>query len=107
MELIIILGILVLAAAFFLSLFVAGVVFFVQLLGWILFGAVAGWIASKITNDDSGLLKNIVLGLIGSILGGILFQLLGFDSDGRLLYELFVAVVGATLLISLFRFVSD
>jgi uncharacterized membrane protein YeaQ/YmgE (transglycosylase-associated protein family) len=81
----------------------------VSIIGWVILGGIAGWIASKIAGTDSqqGWFMNIVLGIIGAIVGGFLWGLIrGEDvvttfSIGSLL----VAIVGAlivTWLVGLF-----
>ncbi len=74
---------------------------------WLLFGAIAGWLAGLLTNKPQGLLGNIVVGVIGAFLGGWLFnQFGGTGVTGFNLPSLLVAVVGAVVLlviIGLFR----
>lgn len=77
-----------------------------NILLWILFGALAGWIASVImrTNASQGIFMDILLGIIGGVLGGFLMSLLGQPGvTGFNLYSLLVAVVGAVVLIWLGR----
>jgi uncharacterized membrane protein YeaQ/YmgE (transglycosylase-associated protein family) len=69
---------------------------------WIIFGAIAGWIASTITktSHSHGLMMDIVLGVIGAIVGGYLFNFFGQPGvTGFNLYSILVAVVGAAILI--------
>ena len=69
---------------------------------WIVFGALAGWIASIIMKTDAqqGALMNIVLGIIGAFLGGWLMNFFGASGvTGFNIYSLLVAVVGAAVLI--------
>ena len=78
---------------------------------WILLGALAGWIASMIAGTDArqGAVANIVVGILGAFVGGWLMQQLG-QSDADLstfnLYSLLVAIGGATLLLFLYRMVT-
>ena len=77
-----------------------------NILLWILFGALAGWIASVImrTNASQGIFMDILLGIVGGVLGGFLMSLLGQPGvTGFNLYSLLVAVVGAIVLIWLGR----
>jgi uncharacterized membrane protein YeaQ/YmgE (transglycosylase-associated protein family) len=64
---------------------------------WVLLGLIAGFIASKIVNKEgSGMFFDILLGIIGSVVGGWIFVLLGGSgTTGFDLHSLFVAVIGA------------
>lgn len=73
-----------------------------NLLVWIIFGAIAGWIASIVmkTNSTQGTLLDIVLGVIGAVIGGFLMSMLGQPGvTGFNVYSLLVAVLGASVLI--------
>lgn len=71
---------------------------------WIVLGALAGWIAEMIMDSSHGLLENIILGIIGAFLGGFIMNLLGFTGiTGFDVYSLIVAVVGAVIVIYLGR----
>jgi uncharacterized membrane protein YeaQ/YmgE (transglycosylase-associated protein family) len=77
-----------------------------NIIGWILFGALAGWLASIImkTNQQQGALANIVIGILGAIIGGFIFSMLGGDNvDDFSLYSLIVAVIGSVILIALLK----
>lgn len=66
-----------------------------NLLWFLIIGALAGWLAGKITRGAGfGLLANLLIGIVGAILGGFLFRLIGMTSIG-LIGELFTATVGA------------
>jgi uncharacterized membrane protein YeaQ/YmgE (transglycosylase-associated protein family) len=70
-----------------------------SILGVLLIGALAGWLAGKFMRGRGfGVLKNILVGIAGSIVGGILFGLLGFHSAGALA-SLVSATVGAIVLL--------
>ncbi len=75
------------------------------LLLWILFGALVGWIASKIMHSRRhGLIRNIIVGLIGSVIGGTIASSLGFGSVQAFTLDGFlIATGGAILLIWLLR----
>jgi uncharacterized membrane protein YeaQ/YmgE (transglycosylase-associated protein family) len=77
------------------------------IIAWIVFGALAGWVASLIagTNREMGWLENIVVGIVGAFLGGFLFSLLtGRDNYMEFnLGSFLVAVIGALVLLFLLR----
>ena len=73
---------------------------------WIIFGALAGWISSIFMGTDArqGALGNIVMGIVGSVMGGFLMSLVGQSGvTGFNLYSLVVAVIGAVVVISVGR----
>ncbi|HHX73127.1 MAG TPA: GlsB/YeaQ/YmgE family stress response membrane protein [Clostridiales bacterium] len=72
------------------------------IIGWIIIGALAGWLASMITgnNKKMGAGKNILVGIVGGFLGGLIMNLIGGQGiTGFNLWSLFVAVLGATVLL--------
>lgn len=72
------------------------------IIAWIVIGGLAGWIASKIMKTDAqqGILLNIIVGIVGAFLGGLLLSLLGVDTDGAGLILTFItAIAGACLLL--------
>ena len=76
---------------------------------WIIFGGVAGWIASMImnTNGNQGMIKDIVLGIVGGLVGGYVMVFFGQGAiSGFNLYSLGVAVLGAVIIIYLGRMVK-
>lgn len=73
-----------------------------HLIGSLITGAIIGWIASKIMNSESSLLRNIVVGIVGSFVGSFLFGLLGFYAFGWFA-NLVVSVIGACVFIWLGR----
>lgn len=67
---------------------------------WIVFGGLAGWLASILagTNARQGLVGNVVVGVVGAFVGGLVFSFFGGAAvTGFNLYSLMVAVVGAVL----------
>lgn len=71
-------------------------------LSWIVVGALAGWIASMITdrNAEMGAIANIVTGIFGAIIAGFILNFFGIGGvSGFNLYSIAVAVAGATLLL--------
>lgn len=76
-----------------------------NILIWIIFGAIVGWIASIIMKTSRrGLLRNIIVGLVGSALGGWIASLFNIGSIETFTFEGFaIAIGGAVLLIWLLR----
>lgn len=73
------------------------------LIGAVIIGAIAGWLAGKITRGHGfGLLMNLIVGVVGAVLGGLLFGLVGMEAVGTI-GELFSATVGAVLLLFILR----
>lgn len=73
---------------------------------WIIFGAIAGWLASVLMKTDweQGTLADIILGIVGAVLGGMVMGFMGQPGvTGFNLYSMFVAVIGACLFIYLGR----
>jgi uncharacterized membrane protein YeaQ/YmgE (transglycosylase-associated protein family) len=72
---------------------------------WIVLGLIAGFIASKIVNKTGeGFLLDIVLGIVGAVVGGWLFSSFGMPGPtGLSLYSLFVAVVGAAVVLVVYH----
>ena len=78
-----------------------GVVIDRGLVSWILLGLIAGWLAGKIARGRGyGCLTDILLGLIGSVLGGWIFRKLEIGTGaGGFIYSLAAATVGAVVLV--------
>ena len=77
-----------------------------DILLWIVFGGIVGWIASLIMKTDSqqGIVLNVVVGIAGAVLGGWLMAFLGEGGvTGFNFYSLMVAVVGAVVLLAVLR----
>ena len=72
-----------------------------SILAWIVLGLVAGFIGSKIVNKSGeGLIRDIILGVVGAVIGGWLFSIFGASGvTGLNLYSLFVAVIGAIVVL--------
>lgn len=72
------------------------------LIGWLLIGLIAGWLAGKIARGQGfGCIGDILLGLIGSVIGGWIFTQLGIVHANTFLYSLAAATVGAVILVSI------
>ena len=76
-----------------------------SILGWIVLGLIAGFIGSKIVNKQGeGLILDIVLGIVGAVVGGFLFAKFGAAGvTGFNLYSMFVAVIGAIVILVLYH----
>ena len=72
---------------------------------WIVLGLVAGFIGSKLVNHTGeGLIRDVLLGVVGAIIGGYLFNLFGASGvTGLNLYSLFVAVIGAVVFLIVYH----
>jgi uncharacterized membrane protein YeaQ/YmgE (transglycosylase-associated protein family) len=72
------------------------------LVGWLVIGLLAGWLAGKIARGRGfGCIGDIVLGLIGSVIGGWIFTKLGIVHANTFLFSLAAATVGAVILVSI------
>jgi uncharacterized membrane protein YeaQ/YmgE (transglycosylase-associated protein family) len=71
---------------------------------WIVFGAIVGWIASSIANTSEGLLVDIIIGIIGSVIGGWIMSYLGYGGvSGFNLYSFLVALLGAIIFLVIIK----
>lgn len=70
----------------------------------IVVGLIAGWLAERFTGRDHGLLTNLFVGVIGSLVGGFVFEsVMGFRyQEGINLASIAVATVGAVILLAIF-----
>ncbi len=67
---------------------------------WIVLGGIAGWIASLITGSDRSIVGDIIVGILGAVLGGWIFSLIGGRGiTGFNLSSFLVAILGSVLLI--------
>lgn len=77
---------------------------------WLIVGALSGWIASMIMKTDAsmGALANIVVGIIGAFIGGWVANLLGMPvAEGQLsIPSILTAIVGACILLAILKFVK-
>jgi uncharacterized membrane protein YeaQ/YmgE (transglycosylase-associated protein family) len=80
------------------------------IISWIVFGALAGWVASMIAGDDArqGWLGNIIVGIIGAFIGGLIFSLIGGGTFtlGWSIGSFIAAVIGAVILLFILRAVQ-
>jgi len=76
------------------------------IIGWIILGGLAGWIASMVmkTDEDQGIFLNIVVGVVGAVIGGFILSLLGGEGvNGFNVYSFLVALFGAIVLIAIVK----
>lgn len=74
---------------------------------WMILGLAAGWIASSFMNSGGGVVADMLLGLVGALVGGFLMSLLGFSGiTGFNIYSLIVATLGAIAFISIRRAIT-
>jgi uncharacterized membrane protein YeaQ/YmgE (transglycosylase-associated protein family) len=78
------------------------------LLIWIVVGLVAGWLASAVVGGGYGVIGDIVIGVVGSFLGGLIFRALHVHAPLRgLAGTIFVAFIGAIVLLVLLRLIRS
>ena len=76
-----------------------------SILAWLVVGLIAGFIASKIINKSGeGLIMDIVLGVVGAIVGGFIFNFFGHSApSGINIYSIFVATIGAIVVLLIYH----
>jgi uncharacterized membrane protein YeaQ/YmgE (transglycosylase-associated protein family) len=76
-----------------------------SIIAWIILGLIAGFVGSKIVNKrGEGLVRDILLGVIGAVVGGWLFHMFGAAGvTGLNLYSLVVAVIGAIVVLVIYH----
>lgn len=79
------------------------------IIGWIIIGGIAGWLASKFMGTDAqqGIILNIVVGVVGGLLGGFLLYLFGVDvKSGGFWFSFFTCLGGSVILLFLVKLVT-
>ena len=78
------------------------------IIGWIVLGLIAGFIASKIVNNQGeGVMVDIILGIVGSVVGGFIFNFFGAGGvSGFNIYSLVVAVIGAIVVLMIYHAIA-
>jgi uncharacterized membrane protein YeaQ/YmgE (transglycosylase-associated protein family) len=77
------------------------------LLWWILVGLVAGWLTGKLMKGGGyGFFLDIVLGIVGAIVGGFIARAIGISSEGGLIYTILIALGGAIIVVFLVRLIT-
>lgn len=75
-----------------------------NIIGWIIIGALAGALANYLMHEKGGLLKNMIIGIVGAFLGGFLVNILGGQGiTGFNIWSFLVALAGSVLLIVIGR----
>jgi len=76
-----------------------------SLLGWIFFGLITGFVASRVVaRQGQGCILNVVLGIVGACVGGLIFTSIGgLGITGFNLYSMFVAVIGAIVVLVIYH----
>jgi uncharacterized membrane protein YeaQ/YmgE (transglycosylase-associated protein family) len=79
-----------------------------SILGWIIFGLITGFVGSKVVNSrGEGCFINIALGLMGALVGGFIFrQLAGFNAFHFNLVSMFVAIIGAIVVLIIYHAIT-
>ncbi len=73
-----------------------------SIIAWIVLGGLAGWIASLLLKEQRGCLANVIIGILGAVIGGLIFSFLGGSGvTGFNLWSVFVSVVGALILLAI------
>ena len=67
------------------------------IISWIVIGLLAGWLAGRIIDSPTGLLRNLAVGLIGAVLDGFLARKLGIEVVQDFWGELITAIIGAVI----------
>jgi uncharacterized membrane protein YeaQ/YmgE (transglycosylase-associated protein family) len=67
---------------------------------WLVVGIVAGWLASQIMRSKRGLVSYALLGIVGAIVGGFLFSLIGLGGATNIVGQIVIATVGAVLILA-------
>jgi uncharacterized membrane protein YeaQ/YmgE (transglycosylase-associated protein family) len=73
--------------------------------GYIIIGAIAGWIAGKIMKVKEGILVTVLVGIVGALIGGFLLSFFVDTASGGWWFTLFTAILGSVILLWLLRLV--
>lgn len=77
------------------------------LVAWIVIGIIAGWLASQVIPSRAGIIGDTIVGMLGALAGGFLFNTFGESgATGINIWSIFVAFIGAVLLLFLMRAMS-
>jgi len=80
----------------------------VTVLGWIVFGPITGFVASRIVAQrGQGCILNVVLGIVGAVVGGAIFTSIGGSGiTGFNVYSMFVAIIGAIVVLMIYHAIT-
>jgi uncharacterized membrane protein YeaQ/YmgE (transglycosylase-associated protein family) len=77
------------------------------LVWWLVVGLIAGWATGHIMKGSGyGVIVDILLGVVGAVIGGYVAGLLGLSPAGGLVYSIIIAIIGACLLVAIVRLIS-
>lgn len=78
------------------------------IVAWLVVGAIAGWLAGMVMKSSGGLITDIIVGILGALIGGFIFNALGSSTDvtGINLPSILVAFVGSCVLLAGLRFLK-
>ena len=68
-----------------------------EIIGWLIVGAIAGWIAEQVLGRKDGLVTNIIIGIVGALIGGVLFNALSVESGW--IWSILVSAICAIVLL--------
>lgn len=74
-------------------------------IGAIIIGGLAGWVAERVMKSDMGILMNIVLGIVGALVLNAILRLANVIPPGGWIWQFIIAVIGAILLIWIWRLI--
>ena len=79
-----------------------------SIIGWIILGLISGFIASKIVNNaGQGIILDIVLGIVGAVVGGWIFAQFGYGGvNGFNIWSMFVSVIGAIIVLWIYHLIT-
>lgn len=77
-----------------------------ELIWYVLIGLVAGWLAGQVMKGGGfGALGDIIVGMFGAVLGGVIFDILGLSAGGGRLGSLIIATIGAVVFLLVLRLI--
>jgi uncharacterized membrane protein YeaQ/YmgE (transglycosylase-associated protein family) len=77
-----------------------------HVIGYLILGAITGWLAGKImTGHGFGIIWDVVLGIVGSLVGGLIFSLIFGTAPTGLIISFIVALIGACLVVAIIHLI--